>query len=511
MFEIKVSPEKKKEIIEELEKQDWSWIEEEFGNDDNFKSAVSKLKEYGIVTDDLCKITRLDIEIPIEEEQQKDFERVMGTENFEFLKSRINLDEGKILMSDVSKIYNSANMIEEVPIQLSESMAKKLALLETTRYKASFIKEESMIKDNTIMFEDLKRLLSSYQEGTNEEELIEDMMYSYDNGMISEKDFLERLGSESLHPSIEAFEVDYEETRNRRVTDGVRNIEDFFANLENYKGKFSEEEISTLSQLQKEMETIGENVDEKEAFIDKWNVFAQKVWENYLEDENHMLVHVTSGPIKGKFNEKYMSTSPIVIGKQQDTYGERNGYIVKPKKIVGTMNQDSYTRNGVANKYYALNSIVVELPQQMEAEQGKGNTNYQEIVLEDFEYEGVITFLGKDEGNYEKLQEMAEAQGNLPIKRVSNGKCVSYEQEVSEFDDNQTQQEQTQTVVTQAKKQEKEISTNMWESRLEKFYGVIGRAPYNLKKRLIMKREEIVNAISNRIKQRDNRKENMER
>ena len=78
-------------------------------------------------------------------------------------------------------------------------------------------------------------------------------------------------------------------------------------------------------------------------------------------------------------------------------------------------------------------------------------------------------------------------------------------------DDNQTQQEQTQIVVTQAKKQENEISTNMWESRLEKFYGVIGRAPYNLKKRLIMKREEIVNAISNRMKQRDNRKENMEK
>ena len=106
---------------------------------------------------------------------------------------------------------------------------------------------------------------------------------------------------------------------------------------------------------------------------------------------------------------------------------------------------------------------------------------------------------------------MAEAQDNLPIKRVSNGKCVPYEQEVSEIDDNQTQQEQTQIVVTQAKKQENEISTNMWESRLEKFYGVIGRAPYNLKKRLIMKREEIVNAISNRIKQRDNRKENMEK
>ena len=43
MFEIKVSPKKKKEIIEELDKQDWSWIEEDFGNDDNFKKAVSKL------------------------------------------------------------------------------------------------------------------------------------------------------------------------------------------------------------------------------------------------------------------------------------------------------------------------------------------------------------------------------------------------------------------------------------------------------------------------------------
>ena len=510
MFEIKVSPEKKKEIIEELDKQDWSWIEEDFGNDDNFKKAVSKLKEYDVVTDDLCKITRLDIEIPIEEEQQKDFERVMGKENFDILKSRIGLDEGKIMMSDVSKIYNSANMIEEVPIQLSESMAKKLALLETTRYKASFVKEDSMIKNNTIMFGQLKSLLSSYSKGTNEEELIDDIMYFYDKGMISEKDFLERLGSKSLHPSIEAFEIDYEKTRNRRVIDGVRNIEKFFVNLKNYEGMFSEEEMYSLEQLQEEFEAIGDDVDQKEAFIDKWNGFAKKAWENYLEDENHMLVHVTSGPIKGKFNEKYMSTSLVVVGKQQDTYGERNGYIIKPKKIVGTMNQDSYTRNGVANKYYALNSIVVGLPQQMEVEQGKGNTNYSEIVLEDFEYEGVITFLGKNEGNYEKLQEMSEAQGSLPIKRVSNGRCIPYEQEVS-LTDTQTQQEPAQAVVTQAEKQEDEIFTTMWENRLKTYYEAVKKAPHELKSKFVIMRANILDAMINRNKQKEDRTENIER
>lgn len=510
MFEIRVSPEKKNEIIDKLNKQDWSWIEEEFGNDDNFRKAVTKLKEHNIVTDDLCKITRLDVEIPIGEEHQKDFERVMGKEEFNLLKSRIKLDEGKIMMADVSKIYNSANMIEEVPIQLSEDIAKKLALLETTRYKASFIKENSMIKNNTIRFEDLRTLLSSYQKNTNKEELIDDIMYAYDNGMVSEKDFLESLGSEILHPSIEIFENDYEKIRNARVIGGIISIKEFFVNMKNYEGKFSEEEIYTLDKLKKEIETIGIDIDEKEDFIDKWNAFAQKVWETYLEDENHMLVHVTSGSIEGNFNEKYMSTSLVVVGKQQDTYGERNGYIIKPKKIVGTMNQDAYTRNGVNNKYYALNSIVVELPQQIEAEQGMGNTNYSEIVLEDFEYEGVITFLQQDKGNYAKLQEMAEAQGNLPIKRVSKGKCIPYNQEVSKFD-NKIQQERSQIIATQIENQEYENSVIVWEKRLEKYYQAVKKAPQQLKDKFVIMRANLLDAMIDMNRSKEEKVENIER
>ena len=82
MFEVKVSEEKQNEILEKIQMKDWSWIEEDFGNDDNFQKAIDRLKQEGIVTEELCKITKLDVEIPIGEEQKQDFKRILQTEAY---------------------------------------------------------------------------------------------------------------------------------------------------------------------------------------------------------------------------------------------------------------------------------------------------------------------------------------------------------------------------------------------------------------------------------------------
>ena len=105
---------------------------------------------------------------------------------------------------------------------------------------------------------------------------------------------------------------------------------------------------------------------------------------------------------------------------------------------------------------------------------------------------------------------MSEAQGSLPIKRVSNGRCIPYEQEVS-LTDTQTQQEPAQAVVTQAEKQEDEVSTTMWENRLKTYYEAVKKAPHELKSKFVIMRANILDAMINRNKQKEDRTENMER
>ena len=528
MFEVKVSEEKQNEILEKIQMKDWSWIEEDFGNDDNFQKAIDRLKQEGIVTEELCKITRLDIEIPIGEEQKQDFKRILQTEAYNRFENELMQNGGQLEMHDISRIYKFVNLMYSVPIPLTDGLAEKLELLDSTTYKSSITRDKTIIKNKTIMFSDLEGLLSSHKKGTNEDELISDIIYAYDEGMLSEKEFCDRLGSEELHPSIKNFEKDYESTRYCRVTYGFVTIKDFLLSLESDDARFSEDEIREMEQLREEVVNIDDDVNKREDFIDKWNSFAQDVWKKYLEDENHMLVHVTSGPINGKFNEPYISTSLVIAGKQQATYGDRNGYVIKPKKIVGTMNQDSYTRNSVSNKYYALNSIVVELPQQMEEKQGKGDTEYSEVVIEDFEYESVITFLA-NKGNYEKLQEMAEAQGNLPIKKISNGKCVPYNQEnvyetyqqrpendteknlATRENDSKEEQEKEEKQEKQDSLQPVEDKSQLWENRLKECYERERKAPQGVKSRLVIMKKQIIDAIKNTIRQKSKITKEVER
>ena len=233
-----------------------------------------------------------------------------------------------------------------------------------------------------------------------------------------------------------------------------------------------------------------------------------------------MLVHVTSGPIKGKYKDPYISTSLVVAGKHNGVYGEPNGYIIKPKKILLAGSEDAYIRNGVRDKYYALTSILVQLPQQIEEEQGK-ETSYSEIAITDFEYEGVITFSPKEEVDDKKLQEMAKAQGNLPIKRWQGKECITlYEQEEKEaLAEIEQEKKETDTIekvqsienMEKAEKQETKSTTIMWENRLKNYYEKVEKEPHNLKNKWIMLRANIISAITSKIKQKEEKIENQER
>ena len=105
MFEIKVSLEKQKEIIEEIESQDWSWIKEDYGKDDNFQRAVSRLKQEGIVTDDLCRIIESNIEIPVEGEQKQELENMAKERQLKSFQEEIG--EGNISLYHIGRLYDS--------------------------------------------------------------------------------------------------------------------------------------------------------------------------------------------------------------------------------------------------------------------------------------------------------------------------------------------------------------------------------------------------------------------
>ena len=531
MFEIKVSLEKQKEIIEEIESQDWSWIKEDYGKDDNFQRAVSRLKQEGIVTDDLCRIIESNIEIPVEREQKQELENMAKERQLKSFQEEIG--EGNISLYHIGRLYDSEYIEDKMSVlTLSEDMAKKLRWVETTEYKM-WDEQESFIKDNnTITYKNLERM--NHLKIKNQEPLLKEMLQQYDGGIISEEEFWEKWNN-ILSSSIEAFEKQYQQERMLKVNGAMIDIKNFFQHMDIYEGKFSTEERESLEQLREEMQSIqkidkyllilkGEQdlekyVDEREAFVDKWNIFAQNAWENYLKDEKHMLVHVTDGPIEGEYKDPYISTSLIVAGKHKGVYGRPNGYIIKPKKILLAGSEDAYIRNGVKDKYYALTSILVQLPQQIEEEQGK-ETSYSEIAVTDFEYEGVITFLPKEEVDYKKLQEMAKAQGNLPIKRLQGEKCILYEQEEKEIQNEIEQEkekmgeiEKIQSIenTKEQEKQETESTTTMWENRLEFYYKKIERAPQNLRNKLIMLRANIMHAITRRLREREEKTQSPER
>ena len=164
----------------------------------------------------------------------------------------------------------------------------------------------------------------------------------------------------------------------------------------------------------------------------------------------------------------------------------------------------------------------------MEEKQGKGDTEYSEVVIEDFEYESVITFLA-NKGNYEKLQEMAEAQGNLPIKKISNGKCVPYNQEnvyetyqqrpendteknlATRENDSKEEQEKEEKQEKQDSLQPVEDKSQLWENRLKECYERERKAPQGVKSRLVIMKKQIIDAIKNTIRQKSEIKKEVER
>ena len=126
----------------------------------------------------------------------------------------------------------------------------------------------------------------------------------------------------------------------------------------------------------------------------------------------------------------------------------------------------------------------------------------------------------KEEVDYKKLQEMAKAQGNLPIKRLQGEKCILYEQEEKEIQNEIEQEkekmgeiEKIQSIenTKEQEKQETESTTTMWENRLEFYYKKIERAPQNLRNKLIMLRANIMHAITRRLREREEKTQSPER
>ena len=252
MFEIKVSPEKQKQIIEEIESQDWSWIKEDYGKDDNFQRAVSRLKQEGIVTDDLCRMIESNIEIPVEAEQKQELEN--RAKECQLKSVQEELEQGSISLYHIGRLYDSEYLENKMSVlTLSEDMAKKLRWIETTEYKM-WEEQESFIKDdNTITYENLTRMRHLKME--KQEPLLKEMLQQYDWGIISEEEFWEKWNT-ILSSSIETFEKEYQQERMLKVNGAIIDIKHFFAHMDEYEAKFSEEERESLEQLRKEMESI---------------------------------------------------------------------------------------------------------------------------------------------------------------------------------------------------------------------------------------------------------------
>lgn len=223
----------------------------------------------------------------------------------------------------------------------------------------------------------------------------------------------------------------YEKDRKRISNEVINSIK--FANENNVE--LTDEQREQFIQIEKELtkqyeKRYPDNQIVENAIV-KYNDIANSIWEKYLENPNHRIVHI--GIINGEYGKNIMSTSLITENEVATfTYnGEGVGMLVKPKKIlaadskdVGTNNQSTYIKN--AN----MKRVHLKLPQQIEQEiidatikangenlnylHNISNPVYSEVVLFEYEILGYV-MIGYDDKSqdpdYLKLKRVAEKRG----------------------------------------------------------------------------------------------------
>lgn len=223
----------------------------------------------------------------------------------------------------------------------------------------------------------------------------------------------------------------YEKDRKRISNDVINSIK--FADENNVE--LTDEQREQFRQIKEELtkQYEEENPDAQivEKSIAEYNDILNSIWEKYLEDPNHRIVHI--GIIDGEYDKNIMSTSLITESEVATfTYkGEGVGMLVKPKRILaadskdaGTTNQSTYVKN--ANR----KRVHLKFPQQIEQEiidatieangenlnylHNASNPVYSEVLLSEYEILGYV-MIGYDDKSedpdYLKLQRVAEKKG----------------------------------------------------------------------------------------------------
>ena len=341
--------------------------------------------------------------------------------------------------------------------QIQENIKNKLLILLDSNYCESF--KEDFQSDIEKLYRQSLLTDSLLIETLNSIHDIAGMILLFDKVKNSDnKELVEILRNNSIEPSGMAYEKptsfdEYQQLvaqlirdmraleignevilREKRRTEIIKTIKESLSFLE--IDNLNEEEINLVKSITDNIS----NEDAKNQVIENYNLLAQQVWNDFLNDSNNMLVHI--GPVYGEYHGNVLSSS-LIKKKEVATFtpsGEGVGIIIKPKTIVAADSKDLSTEN---YKQYEENYFkeipIIKLPNQVEQEiidktkltngenlryDGVNNPIYSEAAVKGFEKIGYIMIGYGDKSNtleYKELKEKA-THDNIEFKYVDINK-----------------------------------------------------------------------------------------
>lgn len=456
MIEIRVTDEERDKILSQIyqnqQRTQINWEQCNFGyliEDENgeyntehpyakmFLRDVERLQRENVVTQRLIMATKANIDIKLSAEQEEEILTYVTEGDYETIKGMIFRKEHSINFKILRVIYQASNVLEKRDITIVEpEMREALLLCEKTRPRATASPDYTdLIKSGRIPYSRLR----SYQKEHLE------FFKLYQCGALSEDEFLKQMGSKEANPDILNIVEKYDQNKRKILSNTVNDIIESYKKLQKIGEKVPENEAEQIRSIVTRIQSLGDisnvSIEILEEIVDEYNKIANQVWKKYLDGKNNFLIHATTIPIEGQYQDLIISTSLVSKNYTRTYQGRVYGYKIKPKNIVCASARDLQISNTQRDKYAAIgefnNSILVQLPQIVRHE-GMQNNQMSEVALDDFEIESVVGMIA----HIDTLKKYSEAQGNIPIEILTEKGLISLEEYLTEMQERQEQPNQ---------------------------------------------------------------------
>lgn len=285
---------------------------------------------------------------------------------------------------------------------------------------------------------------------SNVSDIISNFNEKFTNICLEENSSLKKYRKEiSEFRDVRRDKVTYNtniEKKIKHINEEIKEITASIDSIEKYQygDQLNQEDIKKLYEIKNKINSanifnMGEIIDE----IDKYKEIVNKIWLEYLKDEesDRYLIHNIGGrEYYGEFRNPTISTSLItnkhIAFYTQFSSGIPNGFIIKPQKINMADSADSMVDNiieddtGLYHTYKLPYEVEYESIKREKEKYGETlsyrggrnpyNSEFNEVASSDFYIDGYF-FMSFGEGElnpvYEKSKRMADAR-NIQLKEI---------------------------------------------------------------------------------------------